>query len=375
MHVTYDLIWFALESFGGISRMWEELFKRLPDPEIDPGFIVGPADNKVQDFLEKNDFFGGRVHREPAAGFYQKLRRLGFYRSLHLMAHNGAGKGERIFHSTDYINPLWSKPSLKIVTTIHDMVFHDQPQAFVNNIWYKDKYWSTYHACRTSDLVVSVSETTKKRIVAHYPWAEEKIRVIHHGLDASLAQIPLRPEKQKRVLFVGGRNGHKNFDLLAHAFAALAPDYPDWELHLVGPNAHSREREAELFDTLGIRERTTDHGLVPQETLVELLQIAGALVIPSLNEGFNFPLLEGMAAGCPVLSSDIPVSVELGEGRARFFDPRDQETLTAQLRRLADNPPGSDELAANQAYARTFQWEKSFAALKDVYREALGGSR
>jgi len=350
--------------------MWMELFKQLPDPDINPTFIAGPATNMAQDYLEHNNYFGGMVVKEEATGFYEKLRRLGFYRNLHLMGMN-LKKDEHIFHSTDYINPLISRKSLKIVTTIHDMVFWDQSNQFARNIWYYDKLWCTYHACRISDQVITVSESAKKRILAQFPWAEEKISVVYHGLDKSLLNIELKTDKEKFFLFIGGRNGHKNFDLLAEAFAFFSRDYADWQLHIAGPNSHSHEREQKLFANLGIADKVTDHGLVSSEKLSSILQSAAALVIPSLNEGFNFPLLEGMAAGCPVLSSDIPVSRELGEGRSRFFPADSKAALVKQLRLLVDNPPNYEELDLNQKYARSFQWESSFDALKKIYQNCL----
>ena len=370
MNVTFDLIYFSLQSFGGISRMWMELFKQLPDTEINPTFITGPAENMAQDFLEQNNFFGGNIIQEEASGFYQKIRRLGFYRNLHLMKMN-LGSDERIFHSTDYINPLISRKSLRVVTTIHDMVFWDQSDRFIRNIWYYDKLWCTYHACRLSDRVIAVSESAKQRIIAQFPWAEEKITVIYHGIDESLLNIKLNKSKKKRFLFIGGRNEHKNFDLLAKAFAIFCRDFPDWQLHLAGPNAHCTDRELKLFADLDITDKVIDHGLVPQKKLASLLQSSTALVIPSLNEGFNFPLLEGMAAGCPVLSSDIPVSRELGDGRAHFFPADSVTELVKKLRLLVDKPPNTQELSSNQQYARTFRWENSFDALKEVYKKCL----
>ena len=159
--------------------------------------------------------------------------------------------------------------------------------------------------------------------------------------------------------------------MLAKAFSIFILDYPDWQLHLVGPNENSRDDEHMLFSNLEIKDHVIDHGLVSQKTLTSLLQTAAALVIPSLNEGFNFPLLEGMAAGCPVLSSDIPVSRELGGGRARFFPVKSETKLIEQLRFLADNPPTINELSSNQQYAQSFRWENSFNALKQVYAECF----
>jgi|APSaa5957512535_1039671.scaffolds.fasta_scaffold54102_1 glycosyltransferase involved in cell wall biosynthesis len=370
MLVTYDLIHYSLVPFSGISRMWMEIFKQLPDPEIDPSFLVGPADNIAQDDLENNNFRGGIVVREKASGFHQKLRRLGFYRNFHLMNQN-LQRGDRIFHSTDYINPLLARKSLKLVTTICDMVFWDQKDRFVRNIWYYDKLWCTYHACRISDQVLTISEAARQRILHYFPWAEEKVSVVHLGLDESLFKTTLVPNKKKRFIFVGGRNGHKNFDQLARAFASFSLDYPDWELHLVGPNSHSLEREEKFYLELGISDKVFDHGLVDQADLVKLLLTAGALVIPSLNEGFNLPLLEGMAAGCPVLSSDLTVSKELGKNHAQYFSPHLDSELLALMRQLADTPPTLEELSESQKYARTYRWENSFETIKTAYRKCL----
>jgi len=370
MHITYDLIHFSLVPYSGISRMWMELFRQLPDPEIDPTFLVGPAENLAQDDLEEAAYRGGKVVRETASGFHKKLRRLGIYRSLHLMKQNLQG-GERIFHSTDYINPLLARRSLKLVTTICDMVFWDQEDRFVRNIWYYDKLWSTYHACRMSEQVITISEAAKQRIVHYFPWAEEKVSVVSLGIDDSLMTTSLAPEKKKQFLFVGGRNGHKNFDQLARSFAVFSRDYPDWELHLVGPNAHSRDREMNYYSELGISDRVIDHGLVAQKKLVQLFLTSGAVVIPSLNEGFNLPLLEGMAAGCPVLSSKIPVSQELGKNHARYFSPHFDDELIDQLRLLADAPPGIEQLSETQKYARSYHWKNSFETMKSVYKKCL----
>jgi len=370
MKVTYDLIHFALTPYGGISHMWAEIFKNLPDPEIDATFIVGPADNLTQDQLECSGYYGQAIVREPASGLYRKIRRLGFYRNFHLMKLNLEG-GEQIFHSTDYMNPLITRSSMKVVTTIHDMVFWDQKDRFVKNIWYYDKLWCTYHACRFSDHVITVSNAAKQSILAQFPWAEHKVSVIPHGLDVSLMDIPLSMEKDKSILFMGGRNGHKNFDLLARAFSVFSRDYPDWRFHLTGPNEHSLEREKRLFAELGIAEKVFDHGLVPQEKITSILSTAGVLVIPSLNEGFNFPLLEAMAAGCPVLSSNIPASRELADGHVSYFSPHSECDLIDRMRRLADRPPTTKQLSSAQKHARSFRWDNSYEALKTIYRNCL----
>lgn len=365
--IIYDLIFFSKEKFGGISRMWQELFSRLPQTRIKPRFIVGPADNVAQDFLEANAFFGCPVTRENPRGKLRLARTLAFYRGWQLL-HLTRSKEPAIFHSTDYINPLFKRRHLKVVTTIHDMVFWDQKDSFKKNLIYWDKIWSIYHSLKISDRIVTVSETSKMAITRRFPWAEPKITVVYHGISDDLLKQPLVPQKESYFLFVGGRNPYKNYDLLLKAFAVFSRAFPEWRLRVIGENSHSQATEAARYRELGIADKVIDHGFVSQQAARELISKARAVVIPSLNEGFNFPLLEAMACGAPVLSSDIPVSRELGENFASFFNPHDDHALMTLLTTAATHPPQEDALIAAQRHARAFQWEKSVQQLLQIYQ-------
>lgn len=371
MNVVYDLIFFARQRFGGISRCWMELFRQLPGSAIHPTFLAGPADNMVQDFLEASGWMGGEVVRENPVGPIAKLRQLGFYRNFQLLTLNESRK-PRVFHSTDYINPLLCRPALKSVVTIHDMVFWDQSDKFARNVWYWDKMWCTWHSIRSSDRVIAVSEASRQAILRRFPWAERKIVVVHHGLDESFREVALNPDKKKRFVFIGRRNGYKNYDTLLEAFAEFTKDFPDWELHAIGDSSNQTEAESQRYRALGVADKVVDHGLISQEMLVGLLSNCGAVVIPSLNEGFNFPLLEGMAAGAHVISSDLPVSREIGQTFPEYFVPTSTVELTAALRRAAESPPSSDHLLAAQRHARSFRWEDSFRKTVAVYEDCLG---
>ena len=100
------------------------------------------------------------------------------------------------------------------------------------------------------------------------------------------------------------------------------------------------------------------------------MQNASALVIPSLNEGFNFPLLEALAAGCPVLSSDIPVSREIGAYHATYFS-NNAKSLLECMRNNILYQIKKENLIKGQEYARTFSWEKSFNNLVKVYESCI----
>lgn len=370
MRVIYDLIFFSKEIFGGISRMWMEHFKLLSMHQIEPVFIIGPSKNLTQEFLETNEYFGGKVIKENPVWKFKGLRQLSFYRNWQLLKVNINNNG-CIFHSTDYINPLIKKKSLKVVTTIHDMVFWDQKDRFRKNIIYLDKICSIYHSLKISDQIITVSETSKSSILKRFPWAESKINVIYHGLHNSMRNIKLINEKENSFLFIGARNCYKNFDFLLNAFSEFVKDFPDWILHVTGENEHTMDQEYLKYKGLGIKDHVYDHGLVSQEKLIELLRKTSALIIPSLNEGFNLPLLEAMGAGAPVLSSDIPVSKELGREHVKYFSLDSVDSLISEMREIAENPLSYDLLLEAQRYARCFNWEENFNKVVDVYKKCF----
>ena len=171
-------------------------------------------------------------------------------------------------------------------------------------------------------------------------------------------------------MFIGGRNTYKNFDLLLDSFSLISKEFPDWKLIVVGENQNTYLKEQERYKFLGVSELVIDYGLVSEEKLIELLQNASALVIPSLNEGFNFPLLEALAAGCPVLSSDIPVSREIGIDHATYFSNNTKSLLECMRNNILYQIK-KENLMNGQEYSRTFNWDKSFNNLVKVYESCI----
>jgi mannosyltransferase len=364
MKIIYDLIYFSKEQHGGISTMWKELFNLLPMVDIEPAFILPQnIDNTTNDYLKQVNYFEQSVFSDRVyfnSRILKRLSGLGLFRSFLLLK----------YLYKDYINPIIPLNKIKIVLTVHDMVFWDHKNCFVKNISYWDKVWSIYHSLLIANQIVTVSEATKKSIVDKFPWAEQKITVIYHGLPQSFYDLKIYHKKEKYFLFIGGRNPYKNYDLLLEAFVPFSKKYPDWQLHVVGENAHCWKEETEKYERLGLKSRILDHGLISQERLIKLLQKASATVIPSLNEGFNFPLLEAMSAGCPVISSDIPVSREIGLHYPTFFLNNTSDLIKA-LEYHACCELDLEDLLKSQAHARTFRWQNSMEKLFKVYESCI----
>ena len=102
--------------------------------------------------------------------------------------------------------------------------------------------------------------------------------------------------------------------------------------------------------------------------MINILKSAGCLVIPSLNEGFNFPLLEGLALGVPILSSNILVSKELGRNYVKYFNPTSKQELIKLMLELSENGYNKSNLIEGMIYAQKFNWQESSNKLMNEYQ-------
>ena len=157
---------------------------------------------------------------------------------------------------------------------------------------------------------------------------------------------------------------------LLNAFSKICKNFPEWKIIVIGENSRTIENEKIEYKNLGIEKNVIDYGIVDEKELIKLLSQSSALVIPSLNEGFNFPLLEALAVGCPVLSSNIPVSKEIGLNHATYFT-NSIESLKKCLIEIINKKVNKESLYSAQKYARRFNWSKSFDKLKEVYESCI----
>ena len=274
-----------------------------------------------------------------------------------------------IFLSTFYYIPFFKRSSLKTITVIHDLVFFDKKERFKKNLLYYDDVASVKHTIKKSDKIIAVSHFTKQAIQKKFPGYAHKVEVVYHGLDREFLSLPIERHKEKFFLYVGGRNIYKNFDFLLRVFAKFISKYSEWKLCLVGPNDHSVQDEMRRYKELGIDKNIIDYGLVTKTYLCQLMQTSSAVVIPSLYEGFNFPLLEGLAAGTQVFSSNIDVSKEIGKTYAKYFDPMYEEELLELMIDLRNNAYDYPALVEAQKYARTYTWERSYEKFREVMND------
>lgn len=171
------------------------------------------------------------------------------------------------------------------------------------------------------------------------------------------------------VLFVSSLWPYKNCDGLLRAFAVAKPDLDGHRLVMVGPGrdtAYVAQLHA-LATELGVAEDVVWVGGVPLEETVHFYRAADVFVYPSHNETFGLTILEAMACGCPVVTSNCSAMPETAGGAAFLADPDDPAAIAAAVVRACER--GGDLRARGLARAAQFTWAQTAKSTLEVYRE------
>jgi glycosyltransferase involved in cell wall biosynthesis len=254
----------------------------------------------------------------------------------------------------------------RFVVTIHDLIHLRFPTYFKAKV---RPYYETVVrlTCARAARVITDDERTVEDLVTLLGTRRDKIRVIPLGV-AEAFLSPGAPHAAARpyVLYVGNHRRHKDLATLFDAWSALPPALRV-DLYLTGPNDFGGELERRSGESRAI----VALGDVSTEQLAGYYAGARALVQPSLREGFGLPMLEAMAAGCPVVACEDAVPGVLADA-ALSFAPRDARALGALLERVLTHK-GAYERLVNEGLeaARRFTWDRCARATADVYREVL----
>jgi len=166
------------------------------------------------------------------------------------------------------------------------------------------------------------------------------------------------------VLCVSTLHPHKNIDRLIRAYGRERRDY---KLVIAGMRGFHAEAIERLIGELGVGTQVKLTGWISRTELYSLYDRALACVYPSTFEGFGMPVLEALAAGVPLLCSEIPPLREVAGDAALFFDPLSDDELARGLTRIVSDEPLRTKLAAKaRERARTFTWERTAQETLDV---------
>lgn len=370
--------WFS--KFSGVSRyvceLSEELFKMGLQVHI-------PITNTPNEYLKQSSFFHKTSAETCSAPFYvQALNSLLKATPLrekarrHVLRHE-ALKALRngvfdVIHPTHNnateILPLIGNTPL--VITIHDMTQELFPHSFAKHD--PSAYRKKLFAAR-ADRIIAISECTKNDIVRILNVSPDKIDVVHHGnslvLPANVDKIDITlPERY--VLFVGGRNGYKNFARFAEAFSKVAASDKTLRLVCAGGGGFTGD-EMTLLNLLQIADRC-EQRWVTDEELAILYNRSLCFVYPSEYEGFGLPLLEAFACGAPVLCARASCFPEIADKGAEYFSPRDTEEMAACMKRAIESADMRQSLRdAGKLRLTDFSWKNTADKTIESYMKAI----
>ncbi len=396
MKVLFDHQIFFQNQYGGIPKIFFEIFDRMEERKLDyecsvdlSNYSKGEIYSKSRkELINKPPWFSlytiYKIVKKVLNIFHLSLPEFILNRESGLIRFslkNQIGKINRnvikdltynkysVFHATyyrDYFLESLLESKTKFVLTVHDCVHELFPNYYGRkNFIIKNRE----RLCLAADHIVCVSESTKSDLLKIYPNIQkEKVSVIYNAGD--LSKEPTEGKKyfeQDFILFVGNRGEYKNFVFLLEAFAKIT----DNNLLLVcagGKDLNANEKVH--LEKLNLQPRVVHMPFAEESTLANLYRQAKLFIYPSLYEGFGIPILESMSVGCPVLCSDIKVFREIANGAAAFFNPSEINSLVRQLQILLDSEKERETLR-KKGYERVkdFSWKNCSDAYIEIYNK------
>ncbi|MBI3959908.1 MAG: glycosyltransferase family 4 protein [Chloroflexi bacterium] len=282
-----------------------------------------------------------------------------------------------LYHATEHLLPRLARLT---VLTVHDLIFAAYPQhhTYTNRAFLQV---AMPLFVRAADAIIAVSQQTRRDLVDRYATPPAKIQVIYEGIDDRFAPIGSDWQSDLRgqyspdrpyLLMVGTLEPRKNHATAMRALARLKQAGHPQRLLISGGQGWLFEPVRRLVEELGLTGDVTFAGRVPDDDLPALYAGADALLLPSLYEGFGFPVLEAMACGTPVVCSNSSSLPEVAGDAALLVPPTDDEALAAAVERILTEPGLAADLRRRGAIqAARFRWERCAAETVAVYEELI----
>lgn len=350
MKIIFDNIIFGAQKSGGISVVWYELVSRSLRDNLNVRFI---------DFSDNQNIMRERLGDLPNIVRSVPSRYKKYCKYLPVLCRS---KEPFIFHSSFFrYCPLSNAIN---ITTVHDFT----NELFQTGSGARKERWIKDNAIRHSDYIICISENTKKDFERFYPsFPKERVKVVYNGVSddffiSSTLRWPFDFPKTNYVLFVGERDGYKNFELVVEALKQYQID-----IVLTGKSLNDNE----IRQLQKIKGRYYYAGRVSSALLNILYNNAYALVYPSLYEGFGLPVVEAQKAGCPVIATDASSIPEIIGDRTLLMETSTPESLIEELNKLQMDSIRENVVASGLENSKRFSWEKMYQKYLSLYSEVL----
>jgi len=361
MHVLIDARMVSSQNFG-ISRYVVNLVKNLAKIDKDNKYTI----------LVQNDFLAGSIKASNFECIYSQIKWLSVQEQL-LLPFLVKKINPDIFHATSFVVPRIKV--CKNIITIHDlihMIFPDQYN-LLHRLYYR---FIVGPAVRAADQILTVSESSRKDIAKYFKVPLDKITATRLS-----AEENFKPQSQEAIrgirdqyrigerefiLYVGNRKPHKNLPTLISAFGLFKKKYKNE--YFLALSGEPDEELSRLSKDSGIEDQIIFLGKVKEDDLPAVYSTAEAFVCPSLYEGFGLPVLEAMACGAPVITSNISSLPEVIGDAGIMVDPYSAEDLAEKMREISVNTALAEEMREKGLQrAKLFTWEKCALQTLKVY--------
>ena len=262
--------------------------------------------------------------------------------------------------------PLYSR--CRYVVTVHDLIPLRFPQRFSRLTAYFRYYIP--QVLRQAEHIICDSQATAADVANFFQIPHQKMTAIPLACDNINFRYLNLPTKNY-FLYTGRHDPYKNLERLIAAFASLA-DRTNYELWLAGPpNAYTPQLIAQV-EHLGLQSSIKFLGYVPYSQLPVLMNQAIALVFPTLWEGFGLPILEAMACGTPVITSNLSSMPEVAGDAALLVNPYSVGEIAHAMQTVAtDSKVRSNLKKASLARSAEFSWHKTGKATANILQKYL----
>lgn len=317
MKFKFDISWFGM---GGIGKFSEEISKRIGQ-------------------YYTTEFF--KVKGSPASPLSTIILTLKITFDRH-----------SFYFLPGYIPPLGNKD--RFVFTIHDLNHLDIPD---NSGFFKRAFYNIVikRGCHNSFKILTVSEFSKSKIIEWSGVDESKVIVTGNGVSDVFKPVSNSNNAKRYYLSVSNRKSHKNEKRIIQAFSSAKISN---EIQLVMTGNPTTEL-ADLIEHLGIKDKVFFTGYVEENELVTLYNNADVLLFPSQYEGFGIPVLEAMACGTPVITSNTTSLPEVAGEAAILVDPTSVDEIKAAIEILDSNSNLKNQMIEKGIIqSKKFSWEK-----------------
>lgn len=280
-----------------------------------------------------------------------------------------------IFYSPDFVLP--PTRARKKILTVHDLSFKRMPETAVPKLsWYLEG--AVPRAVARADLILADSDATRQDLIELFHTPPDRVQTLYSGCDPMFHPITDKGEldrvraayhlEKPFLLNVGTVEPRKNLVRLIQAFSQL-PHRQDLELLIAGGRGWMYDEIYAAPEKFGVKGQVRFLGFTPDADLPALYSLAEMVVYPSLYEGFGLPVLEAMACGAAVVTSNNSSLPEVAGDAALLIDPHDTQALTWAISRFLDDHQWRSIMQHKAlARAKKFSWDKSARQLQAAFQ-------